>query len=527
MLRFIVQPDRSIPSDPGPRAAILVPNDWDDYGFLTSYDLWIRPYHGSMPVEIGRVKIARPFQEPGPYRLPVGTFRREPPEHTWVSLGQDDLYYQRIMDLDRQTAHELLHGLGDLAANPPMLVDFQLEDVVRISLLRSITTETVTQQFARILDGGQRLTNYNFHFHPPSAPDTPPRPALEFKVSPDSVPSSNIHVLIGRNGVGKTTLLRSLATAAVRPLDLTEGDGHITYLQEAGFANVLLVTFSAFDPFTGIIPSPDATARYNHIGLVMGSSPGGSHERAATHLKDRAQLGEEFIDSLDSILTSGHYDRWVKAVTTLASDAQFNDAVIRHVGPSETITFFVGPDPTLPPLDLQTGTGRSWHEIFASLSSGHALVLLTLTRLVNLVAERTLVLLDEPEAHLHPPLLSAFVRALSDLLTERNGVAITATHSPVVLQEVPRSCVYKIGRTGERGRARRPRIETYGENVGVLTHEIFGLEVMKSGFYSEIERAVHEFGTYDQVLDHFDGQLGDEAKGLLRILLADREDEGL
>jgi predicted ATP-dependent endonuclease of OLD family len=75
---------------------------------------------------------------------------------------------------------------------------------------------------------------------------------------------------------------------------------------------------------------------------------------------------------------------------------------------------------------------------FNTLSSGHKIVLLTMTRLVELVEQRTLVLIDEPEAHLHPPLLSSFVRALSALLKRRNAVAIIATHSPVVLQETPR-----------------------------------------------------------------------------------------
>lgn len=154
------------------------------------------------------------------------------------------------------------------------------------------------------------------------------------------------------------------------------------------------------------------------------------------------------------------------------------------------------------------------------MSSGHAIVLLTITKLVELVAEQSLVLFDEPEAHLHPPLLSAFVRALSNLLTHRNGVAIVATHSPVVLQEVPQSCVWKINRPG--GRPRRPRIETFGENVGVLTHEIFGLEVRESGFHAEIEKAVQEMASYEEVLAHFGGQLGGEAKGLVRILLADK-----
>lgn len=59
---------------------------------------------------------------------------------------------------------------------------------------------------------------------------------------------------------------------------------------------------------------------------------------------------------------------------------------------------------------------------------------------------KTLVLIDEPESHLHPPLLSAFIRALSDLLLDRNGLSIIATHSPVVLQEVPKRCVWKINR---------------------------------------------------------------------------------
>ncbi|WP_327419670.1 hypothetical protein [Streptomyces sp. NBC_01233] len=46
---------------------------------------------------------------------------------------------------------------------------------------------------------------------------------------------------------------------------------------------------------------------------------------------------------------------------------------------------------------------------------------------------------------------------------------------------------------------------------------------MRSGFYAEVERAVDEFGDYEEVINHFSGQLGDEARGLVRILLADRE----
>jgi predicted ATP-dependent endonuclease of OLD family len=115
--------------------------------------------------------------------------------------------------------------------------------------------------------------------------------------------------------------------------------------------------------------------------------------------------------------------------------------------------------------------------IFRTASSGHKTVLLTMTKLVEVVGERTLVLIDEPEAHLHPPLAASFIRAFSALLASRNGLAILATHSPVMLQEVPQDCVWLLFRNGENIEVERPQIETFAETLGVLTREVFRLEV--------------------------------------------------
>src|SRR5690606_21020384 len=129
-------------------------------------------------------------------------------------------------------------------------------------------------------------------------------------------------------------------------------------------------------------------------------------------------------------------------------------------------------------------------EFLKSMSSGHSVVFMTITRLVEKVDERSLVLLDEPESHLHPPLLSAFIRALSDLLVSRNAIAIIATHSPVVLQEIPRKCVWKLFRHGKNVEIDRPKIETFGESVSDLTTEVFGLEVSNSGFHGLLKELV-------------------------------------
>jgi hypothetical protein len=67
--------------------------------------------------------------------------------------------------------------------------------------------------------------------------------------------------------------------------------------------------------------------------------------------------------------------------------------------------------------------------------------------------------------------------------------AVIAGRSPVALQEVPRSCVWTLNRTGNDLRVDRPRIETFGENVGVLTDDVFGLEVTGTGFHKMLADA--------------------------------------
>lgn len=140
-------------------------------------------------------------------------------------------------------------------------------------------------------------------------------------------------------------------------------------------------------------------------------------------------------------------------------------------------------------------------------------------QLIDYLTERTFVILDEPENHLHPPLLSAFIRALSELLINYNGVALIATHSPVILQEVPRSCVWKIDRSGSKVSANRLEIESFGATIGSLTREVFGLEVRESGFHKILCEEVKSGHSYEEIVERFNSELGDEALALLHALI--------
>ncbi|HDI3254093.1 TPA: ATP-binding protein, partial [Vibrio cholerae] len=149
-------------------------------------------------------------------------------------------------------------------------------------------------------------------------------------------------------------------------------------------------------------------------------------------LKNSSELELEFSDSLWSCIALGKVERWRKSIDYLNLDVGFNSQSL-----IEDLCKLV---------DIVNEDEFKYcsKHVFGNLSSGHAIVLLTLTKLIEEVEEKTLVIIDEPECHLHPPLLSAFTRALSSLLIERNGVAIVATHSPVIVQEVPQKCVWKL-----------------------------------------------------------------------------------
>jgi predicted ATPase len=385
-------------------------------------------------------------------------------------------------------------------------------NVFKTSLLRGVSLSTALEQFSRILDGGAALTPFHFGYFKAQT-DNNAGVALEFKVSPGSLPSTNIHVLIGRNGIGKTTLLNNMISRLVDVPILGKDFGDFYDLQLAPppinnqyFTSVISASFSAFDPFT---PPVDRVAendeiKYTYIGLKEVKL--GASGRVARH-KDIHELANDFLTSLNACLSlQKKSERWIKAIESLESDLNFAEMDLTRLAYAE-------------PGDARNAHAR---QFFARMSSGHAVVLLTLTKLVERTEEKTLILMDEPESHLHPPLLSAFVRALSVLLKNRNGVAIIATHSPVILQEVPKSCVWKLRRNRLELKADRPDDETFGENVGTLTRDVFGLEVTSSGYHNILKEAVDSGESLEEIIARFSGQIGYEGRALLRALIKNR-----
>ncbi len=492
-------------SQPHPSVVLRV-DSWDDYRYRTSYRMTYFALDGTRHA-IGTVKIGQEGLTTHAHSVDLPSFFERLPRDCF-SLGQDTDYYENLNRLGLQIRQEILQALRDIALDPEIRQEALKHEVTGISLMRFVSLATIQGQLNRLANGGLRLTQYSFSYRAPRVRGVDPV-SLSFEVVPESKPPTNVHVLIGRNGVGKTRLLQYMSRSVVEGNSDMVGEFDTDASTDRAFANLVSVSFSAFDEFEPLSEKRDQTKvgiPFSYVGLKWKSLGADGKPRAP---KSPGELSTEFVDSVRNCRIDPRRRRWMRAIETLESDPIFEAAEVRTLAEGDEEAWDI--------VKLEAS------RMFKDLSSGHKIVLLTITRLVELVQERSLVLLDEPEAHLHPPLLSAFVRALSDLLIDRNGVAVIATHSPVVLQEVPASCVWKIRRTGTHVSIDRPETETFGENAGILTREAFGLEVTDSGFHKLLQEAVSSHGTYEQVLNEFGGQLGAEARALVRAMVEARK----
>lgn len=346
-------------------------------------------------------------------------------------------------------------------------------------------------------------------------------------MAPTSPVPTNLHAIIGSNGVGKTTLFREL----VQVIGFSERDSpslihfrseDVGSSDQSSFKKIVFVSFSVFDQgqvakkilgaahlkaeFVGLLKivnvEQESYGDADNLFETDGATISTQSEQLA--LMSRETLFETLIESARNCMLVGNKRRWFSSLDALGIDPLFEDLHLRALETSKNFE-----------TDLRG--------IFDRCSSGHAISLLAVTRLVELVEERTLVLFDEPESHLHPPLLSALLSVVNSIVTERNAISIVATHSPVVLQEVPKMCVWLLTRSGDEMEAFRPELETLGENVGILTREIFELQMRKTGFNRIIHRLVEDGLDANAVIAQFNNSLGSEGRSLVHSLIKNRD----
>ncbi|WP_411557960.1 AAA family ATPase [Plantibacter sp. MPB07] len=479
-------------------------SSWNDYGFGTTFEASVS-YSGDWQ-PLGVVKIGqrglRPSHELSPavhtsyVELP-SDFSEVSEEH--FSLGQDADYYEVLVEtLGVDVAFKVLTALRDVAVLPGLFEEVRGEDVLQSSLMRSVSSRSLHQY--RLIISGQQPKE-DFHLRYKFRPRSVSGPEVTFRVERGRPLPSNVHVLIGSNGTGKTTTLSNIRWAFEDRLTESDPDSPIDLSDKSQITSLLSISFSAFDTFPNRarMRREQLDFRITNVRLPWLAD----NSEPVTSTQD-ARVPRE--------IEMGNY----VASETMGCLAERSERLLA------ALRLLADADPVLDRHGVATAAGLEALD-FSLLSSGHKIAILMVATLVRYCEEKTLVLVDEPESHLHPPLLGAVTRALSDLMVTINGLAVVATHSPVVLQEVPRRCAWIISSDGNGIKVEQPILETFGANLGVLTREVFDLELSRSGYHALLRQVADTSDSFEGALSSLDGEIGDEAKLLLRSMIRRRE----
>jgi predicted ATPase len=528
LLFTVVQP-RTRVSIVGP-GFVLEQDNWNDHSFRTQY---ILSYHGPLPtghsdlVHIGPVKILRRGQTKNDGLQISSNFGELGDD--FCSVGDSLDYYERLRQLGDIGVNGL-RLLRDVVALPQLCQEFFTETGWAISLFRDqkdqgerfrlLASGLVSGHYLKVPEDQQsftfRMSGWSTVLNVSTASDEP------FSYAGKALPE-RINVVVGRNGSGKSTLLARLARVAFgSPSEREHAPlSNLGNLEPKGigYPRIVTVAFSPFDCFK--LPGSDDRNRLQ-IAKDMGT---GNGRFVFIGLRDFAAEVEQF-DSIAEQVPVRQFSQLDDRVeqTRLKSIAQLSQEFARYrekISQKNREAVLKG---ALSRLErglfredwAQSATGLSDVEVmqwFHNCSTGHKITLLVVFGLVANLEPNSLVLFDEPETHLHPPLLSAMMHALRSILEHFEATALVATHSPVVVQESLARHVHVVRREGDVTTVSPVAIETFGESIGLITSQVFGMESNATDFHRALDMLIMKFKDVEKIEELFkDGLMSQQAR---------------
>lgn len=424
---------------------------------------------------------ARPFNDvPNAHRIPADLLT------TVCSLSSMPEYYDRLAGIEPNIARDVLQTLRDAAYLRPVREQFQVEQCFKVSLLRdSAARELLDSAGARFGAAGQVVSQFSVSIllEHAAAPHT-----FQFDFDPRNSVSRRTHAIVGLNGVGKTQVMARLAMLLSRFSRGAMQENRST-LQSADVLDpvpsiyvVVAVSFSAFDEFERPTQRQGEQFKYSYCGLQS--------------LRGRLKSKEDLLAEIKMMIS--------------AEMTQEKRALLKRV-----LRNLVRVDD----LDAFVDEPEAHAALYERLSAGQRLALNCICHILAKIGPRTLILFDEPELHLHPQLLTGMISALAEILSDQDSFAIVATHSPLVVQQLPKECVHVIRRDRMLPMVLRPTFQTFGESISEITRFVFASTEADRDYRNTLDSLFTAAeGDIEVVRDWFDGQLSLNADIYLQSL---------
>lgn len=475
MLHFEVQVKQGQRSDYGnsvippsvfPSFVLVFNDDWNDYAYYTWFCLYYYDENEKRH-QIGELKIMCRGAE-NTYNVLDKSFD-DPLGEEYCSLGLEPSYYSKIYSLFKETtiANELLNSLRDCAYNPNIYEEFFDEDCFKNSLLREDSSDEAMQQALFLLGGNDKVAAYSFYLR--FAPEYLKGAYTDWDVRLlyDAPPFMRMVGLIGNNGVGKTQMLKKLIRDLVNDVPAP--------VSLPLFRSCLVVSSTPFDHYEEGIPE-NTRIPFMHFSLEQSLNNTSEdilnciriiYQRPLIHRKSMIQVYKEAVDT--------QLGKEVGAFLT------YNEA-------EET-------------YDLNKDYLLSQIEI---MSSGQLHILNLLSFIHAHIHLSSLLVIDEPEVHMHPQIIVSFMTMLGSILSKFRSYAIIATHSPLVVREMVGQNVYLMRMLdGGIPNVSKVAFETFGGDASELYMNIFNYDERQSSFYHYVN-VLSKKKNYKQVLRTFE-----------------------
>jgi predicted ATPase len=504
---------------------------------------------GFLASESGDVSDARKIEdELGQIDDPTGLLEADDSHRLFTMLPSIAEYRRLVRVIGPELTSDVLLAINDIVALVEFRPDSDIPQLVtstplfQRSFVRSSEAFFAYKNAGPVLRGigaeefGRMPSEIQLNFQLAGRPN---HHRLQFRFDHKGDLPKRIAVVIGKNGVGKSQSLGQIVRAALSGDEVSLREG--TTLGRVSVNRLL--AFAPTGEWTSVFPAErrkNPKIWYKRFALNRARRPRKGNGIADMVLQ-LARLDEDsygfvgvrsrweiFLGAIRAIanweqivLENRNKDEGPIPIVALRPGAEQTSYLVSR-GEAEEAAFrtFWSIDPTREPVRLVGDTTYP-------LSSGE-ISFVRFAVLASLYVDNgSLLLLDEPETHLHPNFISRFVALLNSLLSATGSAAIIATHSAYFVREVFREQVTVL-RSDDTNHVSTEsiRLQTFGADVGAISYFVFG-EDEPSEVAADVERRLlAAYDSWPALFQRYKDELSHEMLGALRLAIDARgEDE--
>lgn len=537
---------------PGDDFILLTPDTWDDFGYKTTFKTYAR-LNGKYPT-LGTIQILFEDQESSSSYLNKlladRKFIQFPlSSSNYISSPETLAFYEQIIKVaGLETARTVARELRDASYTTLGLLDEDALRLIRsegfrVSLQRERGAQRAFELGWELLGGKEELGIDQVEFAGKSIEDAPLDLILNFQS--DKLLPHDINVLIGPNGTGKSQLLIQMIDSwKMLPDEKTQP---LTgFKQRPRFSQIVAVSYSPFERFPldeGAVKRRDEHI-YRYFGLRSANTDpnGAPQETLSTSNAERnavnsflecvaddqkfayiREWSQKASDVLDVLGKAIDFDTVAVAVSDDADMSTFGrksgGAIIelpsavdpQHFGHSTPRHrwYAINPEWTFD-LDVEglrerlvadAGIRLVKNGKLLKLSSGQRLFLYMVVNVLGAMRRGCLVIIDEPELFLHPTLEIDFINLLKRVLSKYASKALIATHSAVIVREVPQDCVHVLRRSRDIGiELVTPPFQTFAGDIQRISSYVFDDRTARKGYEMWIKESLKDFSSAEALI---------------------------